>query len=339
MPARNSLSVLRILIMLEKSVRDRLAMTRGFLTCRYRTRNITLLTLMFAATMFTLPETAFDQTRGAKSLTVEQERALKPKNSFKECNRCPVMVVVPAGEFMMGSPETESGHDARESPQHKVTIARNFAVAKFEVTFVEWKACVDARVCEDVSSWGRGNWPVTHVSWNDVQKYVKWLSERTDKPYRLLTEAEWEYAARAQTTAGESLRFSFGDDAAKLGQYAWYSQNSWVGKTRPKTKLEILDALRHTSREVGKKRPNAFGLYDMHGNVWEWVEDCYNDNYNGAPTDGMARTDGDCSTHIIRGGAWASEPQHLRSATRGRATADTREAADIGFRLARPLGP
>src|SRR5262245_42166155 len=132
------------------------AMTRGLMPCRSRIRKIVLPAAFAATMMIAFPETAFDQTRGARPLTASQERALQPKNSFKECNRCPVMVVVPAGEFMMGSPETESGRDANEGPQHNVSISRSIAVSKFEVTFDEWKSCVDARMCEDVSGGTRG---------------------------------------------------------------------------------------------------------------------------------------------------------------------------------------
>jgi formylglycine-generating enzyme required for sulfatase activity len=206
----------------------------------------------------------------AHVLTAERERALRPKEPFKECVNCPEMVVVPAGEFMMGSPSDEKGRNDNEAPVHKVTIAKPFAVAKFELTFDEWDTCAAHGDCDpNVSDggWGRGRQPVINVSWDDARRDVAWLSRITGQPYRLLTEAEWEYAARAGTTT----RYSFGDDEAALGQYAWSRANS-DRKTHP----------------VGEKKPNAFGLYDMHGNVWEWVQDCYHYKYDKAPKDGSA---------------------------------------------------
>src|SRR5262249_39487061 len=147
-----------------------------------------------------------------------------------------------------------------------------------------WGACVDYGDCPSVgdSSFGRGLRPVVNVTWDDAQLYVAWLSRMTGKTYRLLTEAEGEYAARA----GATSRFPFGDDEAELGKYAWYAPNS--------------DARTH---EVGQKLPNAFGLYDMLGNVWEWTADCYGP-YSAEPTDGAAKTSGDCSRHVVRGGSW-----------------------------------
>jgi formylglycine-generating enzyme required for sulfatase activity len=219
-----------------------------------------------------------------KTLTPETERTyaqmiLRPGQiiSFRECSRCPEMVVVPKGEFLMGSPKTEKNRTKAEEPQHKVTIASNFAVSKFEETFDEWKACVDARVCEDAPDqrWGRGNRPVINVSWDDAQQYVQWLSERTGRPYRLLSEAEWEYAARA----GSRTAFSWGDNIGEGNANCDGCGSTWDNKqTAP----------------VGSFKANAFGLHDMHGNVFEWVQDCGSANYDGAPTDGSAKTDGTC---------------------------------------------
>ena len=200
-------------------------------------------------------------------LTAQAEQALKPGDTFKECASCPEMVVVPAGSFIMGSPENEVGRQDNEGPQRKVTIHQPFAVGKFEITLDEWY-----RLLRRISGCLRyqfdlahGRAPMRNVSWSDVKQYVAWIARVTGKPYRLLTEAEWEYVARA----GQPERFSFGDDEAKLGEHGWYHDNSG-GERQP----------------VGQKKPNAFGLYDTHGNLWEWVEDCYKDNYNGAPTDG-----------------------------------------------------
>jgi len=156
---------------------------------------------------------------------------------------------------------------------------------------------------------------VINVSWDDAQRYVAWLSKITGKPYRLLSEAEWEYAARA----GATTRYSFGDDEAMLDQYAWYSGNS-INRVHP----------------VGLKTPNAFGVFDMHGNVWEWVEDCYHDDYEGAPVDGAAWRTGDCGARVVRGGSWGSGPQHLRTTNRLRNFPRNRFDY-LGFRVGRAL--
>ena len=238
--------------------------------------------------------------------------AVRPLPAFAE----PEMVNVPAGEFMMGS---NDGRD-NEKPVHKVKIAEPFAVGKYEVTFDEWDICVKEGGCKEspsASNWGRGRRPVIKVSWDDAKEYVAWLSRKTGQPYRLLTEAEWEYAARA----GSAGRWSFGDDEAKLGEYAWYYDNSG-SETHP----------------VGQKQPNAFGIYDMHGNVWEWVEDCYKDSYAWAPGDGSASTSGDCSRRVLRGGSWDIGPEDLRSAYRNWDAADFR-GDDLGFRVGRTLTP
>jgi formylglycine-generating enzyme required for sulfatase activity len=257
-------------------------------------------------------------------LTAEQERALVSGASFHECAKdCPEMIVVPDGEFMMGSPKKENGRLDSEGPQHGVVFAKPFAVSKFEVTFEQWDACVRVGGCPQVSDtgMGRGTKPVINVTWDDAQKYVAWFSQMTGKPYRLLSEAEWEYAARA----GSSSRFSYdeaSDDEAQLDQLAWYRANS-KDRTHP----------------VGEKKPNAFGLYDMHGNVREWVEDPWHDSYQDAPTDGLPWVkDGDASGRVVRGGSWYFDPQGLRAARRDRYASDGR-VDDIGFRLARTLNP
>ena len=259
-------------------------------------------------------------------LTAEGERMLKPGESFSECFKtdgdyskfCPEMVVVPAGKFMMGSPATEKGRYDNEGPLHEVTIVRPFAVSKFEVTFDQWYACIPYGGCTRVGSpFGGGKQPAINVSWDDAQEYVKWLSRLTGHEYRLLSEAEWEYAARAGTTSS----YSFEGNESALGEYAWYSQNS-----------------ENRTHLVGEKRPNASGLYDMHGNVWEWVEDCYHDRYNGAPTDGAAWIERDCSSRVLRGGSWNADPRYLRSAHRNwsTSTSDLRRL-NLGFRVGRTL--
>ena len=249
-------------------------------------------------------------------LTPVQERTLAPMSEFRECaHGCPTMVVVPAGSFIMGSPESEKKADDNERPQHEVTLAKPFAIGKFDVTFAEWDACVEVGACRRVG-WG-GDRPVIDVSWEDANLYAAWLSRVTGKEYRLPTEAEWEYAARA----GSKTRYFFGDDEAELDRYAWYEENSG-GETQP----------------VGKKKANAFGLYDMYGNVWQWVEDCYKGSYEGAPLDGSALATGVCRRRVLRGGAWVNAPGALRAATRFGFEPVFR-GNDIGFRLARTLTP
>jgi formylglycine-generating enzyme required for sulfatase activity len=255
---------------------------------------------------------------GPTLLTAEKERALQPGDNFRECTLCPLMVAVPAGKFMMGSQILIGETD--EHPQHEVMIAKPFAIAKYQVTFAEWDMCVATGDCPHVpdGGWGHGERPVINVSWDDAKQYVAWLSRLTGKTYRLLTEAEWEYAARAGTTT----LYSFGDDVAELQYYAWYTVNS-DGKTHP----------------VGEKKPNAFGLYDMHGNVSEWVEDPWHGNYNGAPSDGSAWVEGgDPSWHVLRGSNWVDAPELLRSASRNGFNTGGRRN-DFGFRVGRTLTP
>jgi len=249
---------------------------------------------------------------------------------FRECEGCPEMVVIPAGTFTMGSPTTEAGRDADEGPQRNVSI-RRFAISRFETTWDQWTACVNAGACSqgpidtligqqawarDVSNWGRGQRPAIMVNWNDAAAYAIFVRGRAGGAgYRLLTEAEWEYAARA----GTSTRWSFGDAESQLGAYAWFTNNAG-GKTQP----------------VGGKAPNPWGLFDMHGNVWEWVEDCSNDSLANTPTNGAANTTGSCAVRVYRGGAWFSIPLSLRSANRSGDSPSIR-GGDVGFRVARTL--
>ena len=227
---------------------------------------------------------------------------------LKDCADCPIMVVLPAGSFEMGSYEGTA-----EQPVHRVNVP-SFLVGKTEVTQGQWKAVMGSNPSR-FSNCG-DDCPVEQVTWNDVQEFAQRLSQKTGKQYRLPSEAEWEYAARA----GSNAKWSFGDSEYQLGEYAWFSANS-QGKTQ----------------RVAQKRPNAFGLFDMHGNVWEWVEDCWHDNYTGAPTDGRAWTTG-CSgsSRVLRGGSWVDYPALLRSAVRLRYAPDFRNVGN-GFRLARTL--
>jgi formylglycine-generating enzyme required for sulfatase activity len=249
----------------------------------------------------------------------EAEKASKPGSEFTECaSNCPTMVVVPAGRFTMGSPATETDRLPAEGPQHEVTIAKPFAVGRTEVTFAQWDACVAAGACRKVSdnTWGRGDRPVINVGWGDAVQYVEWLARMTGKPYRLLSEAEWEYAARAGTTT----RFSFGDDDADLGRYGWYFKNS-----------------DRKSQAVGIKMANGFGLYDMHGNVYEWVADPWHENYENAPSDGSVWRDAPVpNRRVARSGSWFFDAKNLRSASRVGPPSNLQDG-NVGFRVARDL--
>jgi len=255
-----------------------------------------------------------------------------PKDAFRDCAACPEMVMVPAGEFIMGSPPSERGRNPDEGPQRKVTFARPFAAGKYEVTFAQWDACVAEAGCTHKpgdNGWGRGKRPIINVSWNDAQQFVGWLVKKTSKPYRLLTEAEWEYAARGTTKATDPQSpFSTGPtinySQANYDANFVYGVGAKMGVYRQKT------------LDVGSFKPNAFGLNDMHGNVWEWVEDCYKDSYARAPTDGSAVTSRKCMLNILRGGAWNYYPQLLRSAYRY-ASAPGVRTENAGFRVARSM--
>jgi formylglycine-generating enzyme required for sulfatase activity len=251
------------------------------------------------------------------------DATLKPKDIFKDCNDCPEMVVVPAGRFNMGSPTGEPGRDVDESPQHGVTIAKPFAVSRFAVTFDEFDACVAGGGCEDRKpgdqGWGRGRRPALNVSWDDAAAYLEWLSRKAGKPYRLLTEAEYEYAARA----GSTTAYYWGDAIGKGNANCDGCGSQWDNiQTAP----------------VGSFAANAFGLHDMAGNAWQWLQDCYHENYNGAPADDAAWTGADCGRRVIRGGSWISVPEVLRSAGRFWNTANSRGNL-LGFRVARTLTP
>jgi formylglycine-generating enzyme required for sulfatase activity len=220
----------------------------------------------------------------------------------------------------MGSPAGEG--DSDERPQHRVTIAAPFAVSKFELTFAAWDACAAAGGCNgyrpDDGGWGRGERPVINVSWDDAGAYVSWLAEKTGKPYRLLSEAEYEYAARAGTTT----TYPWGGDIGKNNANCEDCGSRWDNKqTAP----------------VGSFAPNQFGLYDMIGNVAEWTEDCWHTNYLNAPASGSAwTTGGSCAYRVTRGVAWAGPVKWLPSASRDFNSPDHRSSG-LGFRVARTL--
>lgn len=281
----------------------------------------------------------------ARPLTSEAESRLSPGSEFRECPTCPLMVVLPPGEFSMGSAQTEIAArraNDNEGPAHPVTISRPFAVGKFEVTFSEWDACVADGGCRGYrpgdNGWGRGKLPVINVSWDDAKLYVRWLSGKTGKIYRLLSEAEWEYAARAKSTT----RFYFGDDARGLCKYANVADESGsskvLGKAGFNTWLVCNDGYANTA-PVGSFTPNAFRLHDMHGNVVEWVEDIWHDDYKGAPSDGSPWTSGaDPQFRIGRSGSHYHLEAGLTSAFRLKYQS-TSYGNLIGLRVARTLTP
>ncbi len=254
-------------------------------------------------------------------------------DTFKDCDVCPEMVVIPAGQFIMGSPANEEGRYDREGPQHRVTIGQPFAVGKYEIMFQEWDACVADGGCNgyrpDDEGWGRGNRPVIHVSWDHAQTYLGWLSRKSGAEYRLLSEAEWEYAARAGTTTPFHFGPTINTDQANFdGHYFIYGGG--IFDSGPK------GVDRRKTLPVGGFPSNAFGLHDMHGNIWEWIEDCWNGSYSGAPNDGSAWTKGECEKRVIRGGSFDVTPKYVRAAYRGSGGTIGRDY-DGGFRVARTL--
>jgi len=238
--------------------------------------------------------------------------------AFRDCPECPQMVVVPAGSFVMGSPPEEEGRYADEA-QHPVTIPKKFAVGRYEVRFDEWALCVQDGACRALSDagFGRGARPVINVASDDARAYAKWLSKTSGQSYRLLSEAEWEYAARA----GSTTAYPWGKEPGTNRGNFYGSGSRWSGKqTAP----------------VGSFAPNAFGLYDLIGNVWEWTRDCWNDSYAGAPNDGLPWLEGDCGRRVVRGGSWVDGPGGARAAYRiGGEPGD--RVSNLGFRLARTL--
>lgn len=242
-----------------------------------------------------------------------------PGGPTRDCDDCPEMVELPPGSFTMGS----SGINIDETPAHDVGIAYPLAVSRYEVTFAEWDACVRGGGCgghrPGDNGWGRGRRPVMNVSWIDAQAYALWLRIKTGKPYRLLSEAEWEYAARA----GSKTEYAWGDEVERNRANCNGCGSPWDNqRTAP----------------VGSFPPNAFGLHDMHGNLWEWVEDCYRESYFDTPDDGRAVSPPVCRYRVLRGGSWDFGPGLLRSAYRFFSLSDYRYDA-IGLRVAYTVVP
>ena len=246
--------------------------------------------------------------------------------SFTDCAECPEMVVIPAGQFTMGSPASEMYRGAET--QHRVTISSPFALSKYEVTFEQWDRCVADGGCNGVKpddfGWGRGNRPIIGVNWNDAKAYVAWLSKKTSKPYRLPSESEWEYAARAGTTTA----YHFGDTVIPKQ----VNFDASMGDANAPS-----DTNRQKTLSVGTFPPNAFGLHDMHGNVWEWTEDCWSDEYTDAtPADGKPYLAADCGGRVLRGGSWEDYAGDVRAAARVSSNVDDGTWSD-GFRVARNM--
>ena len=254
---------------------------------------------------------------------------VRAKDEFKDCAVCPEVVVLPPGDFVMGSPPDEPERSQAEGPLRTVTIGQALAVGKYEVTFAEWDACVGDGGCTHTprdSGWGRDRRPVINVSWTDVTKeYLPWLSRKTGQAYRLLSEAEWEYAARAGTEGPFSTGATITTEQANFDGTSVYRGGA-------------KGAYRQRTVEVGSFPPNAFGLHDMHGNVSEWVQDCYVGTYQNGPSDGSARSGASDCQRVMRGGSWITAPRALRSAYRSYVPSDTRFIYR-GFRIARTLQP
>ena len=284
----------------------------------------------------------------------QRARADEPGSTFQDCNDCPEMVVIPAGSFQMGSPDDEEGRDADEGPQHRVTIDAPFALGRYEVTRGQFSRFVaatnhEAKGCrywdgdsvenDPNRSWRdpgyeqSNNHPVACVSWEDAQAYIDWLRKESGENYRLPSEAEWEYAARAGTTT----RYFWGDDADEGCSFANGADQTAKKEQTGWTVMACDDGYYGTA-SAGSYRPNRFGLHDMTGNLWEWLEDRWHDNYDDAPIDGRAWVDGNNSARVLRGGSWVNGPWLLRSAYRDRFVPDGR-GNDLGFRVARTLTP
>jgi formylglycine-generating enzyme required for sulfatase activity len=255
-----------------------------------------------------------DRPSPSDAVVAQRDTALDPGETFRDCPDCPEFVVVPPGDFVMGSNDTPY-----EKPERTITVRRPFAIGRREVTFAEWDQCADAGACKhrpDDHGWGRGDRPVVNVAWDDTKLFVAWLSQKTGQKYRLPSEAEWEYAARA----GTKTPFWWGREVG-----AGRAQCDTCGS--PTTKQIVA---------TGSFRPNGFGLYDTSGNAAEWVEDCWNDSYKNAPKDTVAWTSGDCRLRVLRGGNFLSKATEVRSSSRFRYDVDVRYYAN-GFRIVRDL--
>jgi formylglycine-generating enzyme required for sulfatase activity len=241
--------------------------------------------------------------------------SLQRLTAIRDCEDCPEMVSLPPGSFIMG----ERNGDPSERPAHQVTIRKPFAIGKYEVTVGQWKACVAAGGCRynPKKAGSDDTLPVRDISWSDAQQYINWLRKKTGQPYRMPTEAEWEYAARG----GTQSRY-------------WWGDRFVPGKANCKDCGDDWD--RKSPGRVGSHEANPFGLHDLNGSVWEWVGDCWHRSYSGAPKDGSAWEQANCTQRVIRGGAWRNDKSYMHSASRFRYDADVRYLVN-GLRVARDL--
>ncbi|MDE0218309.1 MAG: formylglycine-generating enzyme family protein [Spirochaetaceae bacterium] len=276
-------------------------------------------------------EKAAAERAAAERAAAERAAAERAAWAAQEVASKMKMILVSAGSYQMGSPS--GGGFADEMPLHRVTIAKPFAVSAYEVTFAEWDACVAAGGCggyrPDDEGWGRGRRPVINVSWEDTQRFVAWLSEGTGHTYRLLSEAEWEYVARA----GTSTRSYWGESSGRQCRYENGADQTAKKHQSYGTVAGCEDGYFRTA-PVGSFEANAYRLHDTLGNVREWVQDCWNDRYHGAPSNGSAWQRGDCGNRVVRGGSWDSFPSDVRSAIRGWHFS-AGGLFDLGFRVAR----
>ncbi len=250
------------------------------------------------------------------SLSAQAEETLSPGDVFRDCPKCPEMKVLPAGLFVMGT----NGRHKRERPARRVRVAKPFAIGVSELTFDSWQACLDDGGCKHVPDdhdWGRGNRPVINVKISNVENYIAWINAKTGKTYRLPSEAEWEYAARGGTTT----EYWWGDEVGKGNVNCRKCGTKWSGKGSAPTRA---------------LKPNPFGLYEMNGNIWEWVGDCWNENHEGAPKDASTRTTGDCKYRVMRGGSWYYYSKLARSSYRFKNGVNVK-SYNIGFRLVREI--
>ena len=297
----------------------------------------------------------------------------KPE-SFRDCENCPDMMEVPPGSFTMGSADNVKDRLYTELPQHMVTISKPFAVGKFLVTVGEFKAFVAATGYNAESrcivwagtelrepegfSWRNPGFaqddshPAVCLSWKDAKAYADWLASKTKQPYRMLSEAEWEYAARTGTPFGSHLRSWFGADergscrelngADQAARDSIEGAEKWRASEKSGTRVWTFascnDGYAYTS-PVGHFTPDALGLYDMFGNAQQWTADCAHDSYTGAPADGRAWMTGDCGRHVFRGGSWSRNPARFRAADRDWFIAADRVSNNVGFRVAKTLDP
>lgn len=251
--------------------------------------------------------------------------SMKPGTAFKDCDACPEMVVVPAGIYIMGL----GAKRRRDGPPHRVNIKRPFAIGRFEVTFREWFACLAEKGCAhapDDHKWGQIKRPVINVTWHQAQNYIKWLSRKTGQRYRMPSEAEWEYVHRAGTTT----KYWWGDDVGTK------QANCRDCESRVCCTAKDHSCCSHGTTPIGSFPPNAFGVYDTAGNVFEWTADCWNPDHKGAPKDAAARTTGDCNNRVIRGGSFYYFSKVAQAAYRAKNPPGVKSYW-LGFRVVREL--